>query len=229
MTDNLIFIAAISAYILFVGKFLHQSFIWFRVSSPAYVPYHLKRAELASAFVPTILDMVFFRRVFAMSKMLWVGSWLFHISFLFVVLRHLRYFFTSIPDCVVFFQPVGVAAGYLLPSALLFLLVMRAMKKKDQYVSAYNRFISSMLLFISLSGLLMRNYFRADLLEVKRFTLGIMALSPQSVPDDLTFLFHVGLFILLLPFLPVHLFAAPLVTLEANMRSEGLKYIIHEK
>jgi len=229
MMNILIFSAALVAYFFFMVRFAWQSISWFRASGHAAAyPVFLKKVP-ASVCISTVLDILLFRRIFNSSKLLWAGSWIFHISFLFVALRHMRYFFPSLPDCLILLQPVGVAAGYLLPLSLLFLMVLRALQKKDRYASSYNYIISGILFLISSSGVIMRIFFRPDLISVKKFALGIFGLSPQALPDSSLFLFHIALFLLLLPYLPTHIIAAPFVNLEANRRLEELRYVIHER
>jgi nitrate reductase gamma subunit len=223
------FLAALFSYLLFVVRFAWQGLQMLRASGHA-VPYpvFLRRVP-ASVYLSTVFDILFFRRIFSSSKVLWIGSWLFHLSFFFVALQHMRYFFPSLPDCLILLQPVGVVAGYLLPFSLLYLMVLRTVKKKDRYVSSYNYVISGILFFISSVGLTMRMFFRPDLLSVKQFSLGIFGFSPQALPDSSLFLIHIALFLLLLPYLPTHILAAPFVNLEANRRMEELRYVIHEK
>jgi nitrate reductase gamma subunit len=229
MMNVMISVAALISYLFFIVRFAWQGIIWFRASGHAAAyPVFLKKVP-ASVYSSTLLDILFFRKIFNTSKLLWAGSWVFHVSFFFVALRHMRYFFPSLPDCLILLQPVGVVAGYLLPLSLLFLMALRTVKKKDRYVSSYNYFISGMLLFISSIGLTMRMFFRPDLLSVKQFSLGIFGLSPQALPDSALFLFHLALFLLLLPYLPTHIIAAPFVNLEVNRRMEELRYVIHEK
>jgi len=223
------FLAALFSYLLFLVRFAWQSVLWFRASGQAAAyPLFLPRPP-ATVCIITALDIILFRRIFTSSKPLWIGSWLFHISFVFVAMRHMRYFFPSLPGCVVFLQPVGVAAGYLLPLSLLYLLVLRTVQKKHRYTSIYNYVLTGMLLLISSAGIIMRTFFRPDLPGVKQFALGIFSLSPQALPDSSLFLFHFSLFLLMLPFLPTHLIAAPFVNLEANRRWEELRYVIHER
>lgn len=227
--NMLISVAALVVYFVFMIRFAWQGISWFRASGHAAAyPVFLKKIP-AGVYSSTVLDILFFRRIFSTSKLLWAGSWVFHISFLFVALRHTRYFFPALPDCLILIQPVGVAAGYLLPFSLLFLMVLRIVQRKDRYVSAYNYIISGMLFLISLSGVIMRMYFRPDLVSVKQFALGVFGLSPQALPDSSLFLFHLALFLLLLPYLPTHIIAAPFVNLEANRRVEELRYVIHER
>jgi nitrate reductase gamma subunit len=229
MMNVLLFVAALAAYLLFLIRFAWQSIIWFRASGQA-VAYSVFLAKVpARIYIGTVLDILFFRRIFNTSKLLWIGSWVFHVSFVFVAMRHMKYFFPTLPDCLILLQPVGTVAGYLLPLSLLYLIALRSVQKKDRYASSYNYIISGMLLFISTVGLTMRMFFRPDLLSVKQFSLGIFGLSPQPLPDSMMFLLHIGLFLLLLPFLPTHMLAAPFVNLEANRRLEELKYVIHER
>lgn len=223
------FAAALAVYLLFLVRFAWQGVLWFRASgNTAAYPLFLAKVP-ARVCISTILDILFLRRVFSNSKLLWLGSWLFHVSFVFAGMRHLRYIFPSLPGCIVFLQPVGVAAGYLLPVSLLYLLVLRIAQKKHRYQSFYNYGITGMLLLISSTGVIMRAFFRPDLLGVKQFALGIFNLSPQPMPDSSLFFVHFSLFLLLLPFLPSHLVAAPFVNLEANRRWEELRYVIHER
>ena len=48
----------------------------------------------------TALDVVFLGRVFVVNPALWFGEWVFHASFLLVLLRHLRYFLDPVPAWV---------------------------------------------------------------------------------------------------------------------------------
>ena len=229
MTSKIIFVAVLLSYLLFVARFAWQGLQVLRAAGHS-IPYpvFLKRRP-ALAYLSTLLDLLFFRRIFSTNKLLWAASWVFHVSFFFVILRHLRFLFTSPPACMVFLQPVGVAAGYLLPLSLLYLIASRTVQKKDRYASSYNYIISGMLFLISSTGVVMRSFFRPDLISVKQFTLGILGLSPHALPDSYLFLFHLVMFIVLLPYLPTHIIAAPFVNLEANRRMEELRHVIHER
>ncbi|MBI5846736.1 MAG: hypothetical protein HZB31_02070 [Nitrospirae bacterium] len=225
----IIFLAALSSYLLFVARFAWEGIQVLRASGHAlHYPVFLRKVP-ASVYLSTVLDILFFRRIFSSSKILWAGSWVFHISFFFVVIRHMRFFFPSLPGCLIFLQPAGVVAGYLLPLSLLYLIALRTLQKKDRYASSYNYSISVMLFLISFTGTVMRTFFRPDLIMVKKFTLGIFGLRLHAVPESSIFFFHIVLFLLLLPYLPTHIIAAPFVNLEANRRREELKYVIHER
>ena len=225
--DVLLLLLAYIMYIAFLLRVFTHVRIWLNaaVQSVTYT-----RAPLGSFSVCalTALEVLFFRKLFANDKLLWPGSWLFHLSLFFVLLRHLRYFLQPVPYCIAVIQPYGIFAGYILLIALVFILFVRLLAGKKRYVSYSNYFILSVLLLLSISGLLMRNFFRPDLLQAKAFILGILTFRPEAAPSGLLFFFHFLMALLLLPYVPSHIFTAPLVIAEAARREEGLR-IMHEK
>ncbi len=221
--------AAYAFYAAFIGRLFLHVLLWIRASGQAFAsPAYAVRVRPGTAAV-AVLDLLMFRRLFSQNKLLWIGSWTFHLSFLLVVLSHLRYFLNPVPACVTRLQPFGLAAGYLLPLSLILLLCLRAAAGKSRYVSVYNYFLLSAGLVISLSGLSLRIFFRPDLAEIKAFILGMLTFMPDSLPQSLVFVAHFGLVLLLLPFLPLHMIAAPLVTLDARRREDELRMVMHEK
>jgi len=134
-----------------------------------------------------------------------------------------------VPDFVIFMQPAGIAAGYVLPVSLFFIVVIRIFGGRDRYVSAYNFFVVGLLLVISLTGLAMRTWFQPDLITVKDFITGILIFQPDVLPQSAFFTVHFLCVLILLPYVPFHLFTAPVITFEANRREERLGMILHEK
>ena len=226
------FFLLLFAYILYasfiIRLFIHAR-IWLRATVRNKTDPSLPPSESCDIWARTVLDALFFRRLFTSDKILWPGSWLFHLSFFFVILRHLRYFLEPVPDCITALQPFGVFAGYVLLTALASVLCIRILSGRKRYISYANYFILSVILLISLSGILMRNFFRPDLLQVKAFSLGILTFSPEALPSGNLFIFHFLLALLLVPYIPSHIFAAPLVLLDAARREKGLGMIMHEK
>jgi len=228
MTSKIVFCAALISYLVFVSRFAWQGITYLRAAGQSAAYPRFLSTTPTSVYIATLLDILLFRRVFSVDKLLWMGSWTFHVSFFFVILRHVRYFFSSLPDCFTILQPIGVFFGYLLSVSLLFLIMLRVSQKKDRYVSSYNYVITGMLFLISVTGVMMRNFFRPDLVVVKQFCLGVFGLSPAVLPESPAFLMHSVMFLVLLPYLPAHFFAAPFVNLEANSRKEELRGIMHE-
>jgi len=75
----------------------------------------------------------------------------------------------------------------------------------------------------------MRTVFRADTVAIKGFVTGIFSFTPVNSPDGIPFIIHFALALLLVAFLPSHIFAAPFVIMEARKREEELRMILHEK
>lgn len=171
-------------------------------------------------------DILFLSRLLKTNDLLWIGEWLFHCTFLLVVLRHLAFFLNPVPGWVAFLQPFGVFAGYLLPLSLIYILSIKLRGEKG-YFPSYNFFLLVLLLLLSVTGILLRTVFKADLVAIKGFVLGILSLSPQSVPLHFLFIVHFSLVLVLILYVPTHIFAAPFVMLDAREREEELGRLMH--
>ena len=171
-------------------------------------------------------DILFLSRLLNTNDLLWIGEWLFHCTFVLVVLRHLVFFLSPVPGWVAFLQPFGIFAGYLLPLSLIYILTVK-LNREEGYFPSYNFFLLILLLLLSMTGILLRAVFKADLVAVKGFVLGILGLSPQSVPLDFLFLMHFSLVLVVILYVPTHIFAAPLVMLDARQREEELRRLMH--
>ncbi|MCX6543330.1 MAG: sulfate reduction electron transfer complex DsrMKJOP subunit DsrM [Acidobacteria bacterium] len=146
------------------------------------------------------------RLVFGEQKWLWLAALAFHWSFLFVVLRHLRFFVEPTPGWVGvlgaidgFFQ-VGAPAVYLtdvvLLAALAYLLIRRLTDAQVRFISLFQDYFALYLLVgLVTTGVLMRYFVRPDIIAIKQLTLGLVTLAP-AVPTGVSPLFFVHLFLL---------------------------------
>lgn len=225
---TILVLAAYLVYLVFCFRVCAHALLWYRASQRRVV-FGEGRGLSCRIVVSTVIDVFFFRRLFHTSKLLWFAAWTFHLSLLLIFLRHSWYFMNPVPDFLIFIQPAGVAAGYVLPVSLLIILIMRTTGSRDRYVSAYNYFLVGLLFMISVTGLAMRTWFPPDLIAVKDFIMGILIFKPAVLPVSMLFTLHFLFALLLLPYVPFHLFAAPIVTFEANRREESLGMILHEK
>jgi nitrate reductase gamma subunit len=171
-------------------------------------------------------DILFLSRLLRTNDLLWIGEWLFHCTFPLVVLRHLVFFLNPVPEWVGFLQPFGIFAGYVLPLSLIYIFTVKLSREKG-YFPSYNFFLLILLLLLSMTGILLRTVFKPDLVAVKGFVLGILGLSLQSVPLDFLFVIHFSLVLVFILYLPTHIFAAPLVMLDARQREEELRRVMH--
>ncbi len=226
--EKILLLAAYAAYAVFWTRVFMHVVVWWRASRRTA---RLEAPEPRSGIrvlALTVLDVVFLGRVFMVNPFLWLGEWLFHASFVMVLLRHLRYFLNPVPGWVWAVQTPGLIAGYLLPFSLAYILVIRLLTKHEKYASAANMLLLVLVLGISVLGVLMHVY-KPNLVDVKLFIFGIMTFSPASAPDSPLFTIHFLLVLVLVLLLPSHIFTSPLVMYEARKRGESLHGMMHEK
>jgi nitrate reductase gamma subunit len=156
-----------------------------------------------SLFRNTDLDMAPQRPVYGSAKWLWFFGLTFHWSLLLIVLRHLRFFIEPIAPWIAalssldgFFE-IGVPTLYLSDTAILagitFLFLRRLAVPQVRYISLFTDYFSLLLILgVVGTGLLMRHFFPADLLQVKNLALGWVTFSP-FVPKGAGTLFYMHL------------------------------------
>ncbi len=179
--------------------------------------------------VKTVRDILLLARLFWSDPCLWWGEWLFHAAFVFTMVRHLRYVMQPVPAWLASYQTFGICSGYVLAASLLFIAFYKRIANRTQYVSRYNYFILSLVFIISLSGILMKTVLKIDVTSAKYFMLGALTFHPVSSPESITFSIHFVTSMLLLIFIPTHIFSAPFTLIEARKRDEALRLLIHEK
>jgi nitrate reductase gamma subunit len=144
--------------------------------------------------------------VFGEDKFLWLGAMAFHWSFLIIFLRHLRFFLSPVPGCVLFLQnvdgffevgtPEVYATNVILIAGLGYLLLRRIVDARIRYFSLFaDYFAPFLILGLAISGILMRYWFKTDISEVKQLALGLVTFAPV-VPEGVGALFFVHLFLL---------------------------------
>lgn len=129
--------------------------------------------------------------VYSSAKGLWLFALAFHWSLLIIVLRHLRFFIEPIAPWINglaaldgFFE-IGVPTLYLTDAAVLagitFLFVRRVVVPQLRYISLVTDYFALLLLAgIVTTGLLMRHFFPADLMQVKTLALGWVTFAPAA-------------------------------------------------
>ena len=182
----------------------------------------------AGALVGATVDVVFLRRLLVVNPALWVGEWGFHASLFLIILRHLRYFMDPVPAWVAWAQTPGWIAGFVLPVALLYVLVVRLLTGQEKFSSKANLLMLLVILAIGATGLMMSTVYRTDLVAVKIFTLGIVTFHPSSPPVGALLVSHLGLVLALLLYVPSHVFTAPLVILDSRRRELELNRVLHD-
>ena len=140
------------------------------------------------------------------AKWLWFGSLVFHWSFFIIVVRHLRFFLEPVPqflqlvDSIDGMLQIGLPPIYLTDLffllAVTFLFLRRVAIPQVKYISlAADYFPLFMILGIAISGVLMRYFYRIDIVAVKELALSLVQLNPV-VPEGIGVIFYIHLFLI---------------------------------
>jgi len=223
--DTLLIIALYGAYSAFLLRVAMHALAWRRGGGPDAGPRGNSTPPLAVCRAAA--DLLFFTRLLRSNGLLWVLEWLFHVSLLLELLRHLRYVLNPVPGWVWSLQPWGLAAGYLLPVVIGLILLVRLATRHEIYSSPSNVRLLAALFLVSLTGVLMHAVWKPDLVGIKEYFMGVVTFAPAIWPGGLLASLHVFLFALLLPFVPTHIFSAPVTIVAAARREEALHEVLH--
>ncbi len=136
---------------------------------------------------------------------LWLFGLLFHYAFLVIVIRHLRFFVEPIPSLVQIISSVDGFFQMTIPTifltdiaflgAVTYIFLRRVFIPNVRYISLPADFFPLFLLLgIGITGVLMRNVWKVDLLSVKELAMGLFTFHP-SVPQGIGSIFYVHLFL----------------------------------
>jgi nitrate reductase gamma subunit len=140
------------------------------------------------------------------AKWLWAAGLAFHWSFLFILIRHLRFFIEQVPlvvkiaEALDSFLQIGTPLLYItdvvLLGAVVVLFARRIGLPQLRYISLINDYFPLFLIFgIGLTGVLMRYFYKTDIVSVKMFTMGLVSFNP-SIPQGVSPVFYIHLFLL---------------------------------
>lgn len=176
--------------------------------------------NLAGVLGRMALEVLFFRSLFrntkanldedgnlkyGRDKWLWAGAIAFHWSFLIVLLRHFRFFAEPVPSFVLALQsldgifkigvPVVYFTGLILLASVTYLFLRRVVIPQLSYISlTADYFPLFLIMAIAASGILMRHFYKVDVVAAKELTMGLITFSP-TVPEGIGFVFFAHLFL----------------------------------
>ena len=188
---------------IFVIGIIVKFVSWLQTPNPLNIPTQPAPLDKGGVVVRILKEVFLFNSLYKADKYLWLGGWIFHVSFLIIVIRHLRYFVYPVPGIIVALEPLGVLAGFTLCLSIGFLFFRRIVSDRNFYISSFMDYaILILLLLIGITGITMRYVHRPMLVDIKAFTLGLVHLDPSSTPADLMFKIHFTLVMLLLIYFP---------------------------
>ncbi len=145
------------------------------------------------------------RLAYGSAKWLWLAAIAFHWSFLIVLLRHIRLFATPIPSFVSLlenldgFLQIGAPrlylTGVILLLAVTYLLLRRFYVPQVRYISlASDYFPVFLIVAIASTGILMRYFFKVDIVSVKELAMGLVSFNP-TIPAGIGSIFYIHVFL----------------------------------
>ncbi len=194
--------------VVFVVGFVYRIAVWWSRPSPIPIAVFPGQRSVGQAIVRVLSDVLFFRSLlrFQGNYVLWLGGWLFHVSFLLILLRHLRYFLggEAVPGWVNAFQTLGVIAAIVISVPLLYLLLRRVVYPEIKFISTpADYFVLLLILSVVLTGLYTRYVAHPDVVDVKVMIRNLMAFQPV-LPEGVNsaFLLHFFLVQVLAMYIP---------------------------
>jgi nitrate reductase gamma subunit len=174
------------------------------VPAPLKIPTTPAPTTTGGVALRLLREVIFFESLFKASKWTWLFGWTFHAALWLVLLRHLRYVQHPVWAPIVWVQPIGTYAGFLLVIGLAGLWARRWMVDRVRYISTPSDHLHlALLLAIGLTGLGMRFVAHTDIVAVKAFMLGLMRFDIQPLPADPLLLVHLALVALLMFVFPI--------------------------
>jgi len=145
------------------------------------------------------------RLSFRLEKWLWLFALAFHYAFLTVILRHLRFFLEPVPACIQLLEsldgflqvglPGVMLSGVVLLAAVTFLFLRRLFVGRVRYISLASDYFPLFLIFgIAFTGLLMRYFTKASVVDIKELAMGLVSFHPV-VPEGINVIFYIHLFL----------------------------------
>lgn len=206
MTALSIFYAALfyaATAILVIGVAAKMR-VYARTPAPLKIPGTPAPTTASGVALRMTREVVFFESLFKSSKWTWIFGWMFHAGLLLVLLRHLRYFQQPVWAPVVWIQPVGTYAGFMMVAGLAGLWARRWFVDRVRYISTPSDHLHlALLIAIGATGLGMRFVRHTDIVGVKAFMLGLLRLDVQPLPADPVLLVHLALVALLMIVFPI--------------------------
>jgi len=139
------------------------------------------------------------------TKWLWAAGLAFHWTFLIILVRHFRLFLDPVPLPIAimesldgFFQvgaPVLYLTDLIFLGAVTFLFLRRVIIPQVRYISLAADFFPLFLIgAIGTSGVVMRYFYKTDVVAIKQLTMGLITFSP-IVPEGIGTIFYIHLFL----------------------------------
>jgi len=200
VTFAILFYVATAILVIFVAR---KVWIYAKTPAPLKIPTTPAPTTRSGVAFRMLKELTIFESLFKSNKWTWLFGWLFHFGLLLVLLRHLRYFTDPVWGWVVFLQPFGKYAAFMMLIGLAGLWGRRIFVDRVRYISAPSDHLMLLLLIaIGVTGALMTFVEHTDIVALKSFLIGLMVFNWSPLPNDLILIVHLSLVILLMIIFP---------------------------
>ncbi len=194
------------ATLTIVAGIIYKVRIYWKTPAPLKIPTMPAPRTKGGVVLRMFREVAFFHSLFRSDKLLWIFAIMFHYALALVLLRHTRYFTETINSIVLFLQPFGKYAGFIMVLGLALLLARRFIIDRVRYISAPSDFLMLLLLIlIGISGLMMKFVSHTDIVTVKSFFISLRTFNIENwtLPADPVLLVHLTSVALLLLVFPI--------------------------
>jgi len=143
--------------------------------------------------------------VYGGNKYLWLGGLAYHWSLLIILFRHSRLFTEPVPSIVLFVRDIDGIFQLAVPTlfitdiviliALTYLFFRRVIYPQIRYISLPSDYFAVLLLLgVAISGVLMRLFYKVDIVGVKELAMGVLSFHP-IIPEGIGLPFYIHLFL----------------------------------
>jgi len=189
---------------IFIVGLAYKIYDFARTPAPLSIPTTPAPTTTAGVAFRMTREVVLFESLFKGNLWIWLFGWLFHMGLFLVLVRHLRYFIDPIPAWLVFVQPFGKYAAFMMIAGLGGLWARRFLVERIRYISTPSDHLWLVaLLGIGLSGAAMTFVSHVDVVAVKVFFLGLMSFEINPLPTHPALIIHlllVAALMILFPF-----------------------------
>lgn len=195
-----LFYVATAILLVFTARKIWQ---YAKTPAPLKIPTTPAPTTRSGVVFRMVRELTIFESLFKSNKWTWLFGWMFHFGLLLVLLRHLRYFTDPVWGWVVFLQPFGKYAAFMMLAGLAGLWARRIFVDRVRYISAPSDHLMLLLLIaIGITGALMTFVEHTDIVALKAFFLGLFVFNWSALPPDPILIVHLSLVILLMVIFP---------------------------
>jgi len=177
--------------------------VWKRQYRPTIELYPKKPVSKTARVWRDFKGFLLFAGLFRQDKLLWLGSWLFHVSLSILFLLHLRWILPSSWFEAAWLRPLADVSGWVLMGSSVYLIIRRLLVARVRQITSFADYLSESLLAISVATGLWAAHEGVDPQVVSSYVRGLVTFTPVSpafTGSMVSHLLSLQLLLLVMPF-----------------------------